>query len=143
MGKSAILRVVTYGDVTAPGNVDLSPEAFAALTVGEFPRTMSWQLVSCPGTTPIYFQFQTGANVDWTSLWVRNPRIAIKSLEVKSAKHATLTALDLGTDGTFTDGGGFGSGAFTLHVTGIDGSTFDQTFAGFNPGDLLEGSGNL
>jgi hypothetical protein len=143
MGKSAILRVITYGDVTAPGNVDLSQEAYDALSSGEFPRTMSWELVSCPGTNPIYFQFQTGANVDWTSLWVRNPRIAIQSVQVKSAKHADFSAMDLGSDGTFTDGGGFGSGAFTILVTGVDGSTFSQDFTGFNPGDLIQGSGNL
>ena len=127
----------------APGNVDLSQEAYDALSSGEFPRTMSWELVSCPGTNPIYFQFQTDANVDWTSLWVRNPRIAIQSVQVKSTKHANSPALILGTDGTFTDNNGFGSGAFTILVTGIDGSTFSQDFTGFNPDDLIQGSGNL
>jgi expansin (peptidoglycan-binding protein) len=104
---------------------------------------MTWQLVSCPGKDPVYFQFQTGANIWWTSLWVRNPRIAIKSLEVQSANHAQWFALERGTDGTFTDSSGFGDGAFTLRVTGIDGSTYQQTFKSFQPGDLVAGTGNL
>ena len=142
-GHTAILRVVTYGVSNAPGDSDLSQEAYDMLTEGEYPRDMHWQLVSCPGTDPIYFQYQTGANTYWTSLWVRNPRIAIKTVEVKSANHADFFALDRGSDGTYTDNGGFGDGAFTLRVTGLDGSTFSQDFPSFTPGDLVTASGNL
>jgi hypothetical protein len=142
-GKEEIARVVTYGQTTAPGNIDVSQAAFDALTSGEYPRTMTWQLVSCPDIGPLVFQFQTGANVYWTSLWVRNPRIAVDKLEVQSANHASFTALERGSDGTFTDAGGFGEGAFTLRITGVDGSSVDQAFASFQPGDLVSGTGNL
>jgi hypothetical protein len=143
MGRSIVARVVTYGDTMGAGDLDLSPQAYAAINQNEFPRTMRWHLVTCPTTDPLYYQYQTGANIWWTSLWVRNPRIAIDRVEVRSANHAQFTALRRGTDGTFTDDGGFGEGEFTLRVVGVDGSTSEETFSSFTPGDLVRGSRNL
>ncbi len=143
LGHEQILRVVTYGVTAAPGNIDVSQAAYDLLTEGEFPRTMQWQLVACPDTGPLYFQWQTGANEYWTSLWVRNPRVAVDRVEVKSANHADFTPIQRGPDGTFTDASGFGPGAFTLRVVGLDGSTFEQAFDGFVPGALDTASGNL
>lgn len=143
LGHSVVARVVTYGVTQAPGNIDVSQAAFDLLTEGEFPRTMRWQLVPCDNGGPLFFQFQTGANPWWTSLWVRNPRIAIDRVEVRSANHAEAFALRLSPDGTFTDDGGFGEGPFTLRVVGLDGSSFEQTFDGFEAGALVEASGNL
>ena len=141
-GRAALVRLVTYGD-SAPEDMDVSQSVFDALTTGEYPRTMTWQLARCPDSGAIRYQFQTGANVWWTSLWVRNPRVPIEKVEVKSTNHASWSALTRGGDGTFTDGGGFGDGAFTLRVTGIDGSTVEDSFPSFTPGGLLVGAGNL
>ena len=143
LGKSVIARVVTYGVTQAPGNIDVSQAAFDVLNQDENPRSMTWRLVSCAGTEPLRFQYQTGANAYWTSLWVRNPRVAIAKLEVTSANHATPFELRRAPDGTFTDDGGFGEGAFTLIVTGVDGSATEETFDGFTPGALVVGSTNL
>ncbi len=142
-GKTVIARVVTYGETAAPGNIDVSQAAYDLLNQGEYPRTMTWRLVSCPGGGPLHYQFQTGANPYWTSLWVRNPRIAIDRVEVKSANHADYFALQRGPDGTFTDAGGFGEGAFTIRVVGVDGSSVEEQFDGFDPGETVEGSKNL
>lgn len=143
MGRALVARVVTYGDTMGPGDVDLSPEAYAMLNAGEYPRAMRWQLVTCPTTAPLYVQFQTGANVWWTSFWIRNPRVAIDHVSVTSTNHPAPIDLRQGGDGTFTDAGGFGEGAFTLDVVGADGSTFRQTFPSFTPGALVTASGNL
>jgi expansin (peptidoglycan-binding protein) len=139
-GRQLVARVVTTGVTQSPGDVDLSPEAFAALDTGEYPRAMTWQLVSCPTTDAIRYQFQTGANPYWTSLWVRNPRLPVDTLEVKSANHADWFALQRGGDGTFTDSGGFGDGAFMLRVTASDGSQLTDSFPSFTPGGLMPGS---
>ncbi len=56
MGKSAVLRVVTYGDTT-PNSIDVSPEAYALLDSGEYPRAMTWQLVRCPDTGKLTYEF--------------------------------------------------------------------------------------
>ncbi len=142
-GKTIIARAITYGVANAAGDVDLSQAAFDALHQGEYPRSMTWRFVSCPGSEPLHYQFQTEANPDWTSLWVRNPRVPIARVEVTSARRPSFTALSRGTDGTFTDPGGFGPGAFTLKVTGINGGSVDQPFPGFTAGALLAGDVNL
>jgi expansin (peptidoglycan-binding protein) len=143
MGRTLVARVVTYGVAMGPGDMDLSPEAYAMLDQGEYPRTMSWHLVSCPTTAPLYVQWQTGANPYWTSFWIRNPRLAIDHVSVTSTNHTSPITLMQGGDGTFTDASGFGMGSFTLTVVAVDGSSFSQTFLSFDPGSLVAASGNL
>jgi expansin (peptidoglycan-binding protein) len=139
-GKAAVLRVVTYGQTNGPGDIDVSPEAYQALHTGEFPRDMTWQLAKCPDTGTLRYHFQTGANVWWTSLWVRNPRVPVTKVEVKSANHASFVELARGGDGTLTDGSGFGEGGFTLRITGIDGQVVEDQLPGFQPGAIVTSS---
>ena len=136
-GESATLRVVTTGTTNAPGDIDVSSAAYDLLDSGEYPRTMTWQLVECPDTGDILYQFQTGANAWWTSFWVRDQKLPLEKVEVRSANHADWFELRRGTDGTFNDDGGFGEGAFTLRLTAIDGETIEDAFDGFAAGDLL------
>jgi hypothetical protein len=144
-GKSAVLRVVTYGDTT-PNSIDVSPEAYQLLFSGEDPRTMSWQLAKCPPTGAVMYEFQTGSSEWWTSLWVRNARVPVAKIEVKSANHPQYVAMQRGSDGTLTDGAGFGVGPFSIRITGIDGSTVEDSFpwpAGGIAGANLTGAGNF
>jgi expansin (peptidoglycan-binding protein) len=144
-GKTALLRVVTYGDTTT-NSIDVSPEAFALLNQGEYPRSMTWQLAECPATGPMMYEFQTGSNAWWTSLWVRNARVPLAKVEVQSANHATWTELSRGSDGTLTDGSGFGQGQFSIRSTGVDGAQIVDTFAwpsGGIAGAFLTGQGNF
>jgi expansin (peptidoglycan-binding protein) len=105
---------------------------------------MTWQLVECPATGTLRYQYQTGANVDWTSMWVRNGRVPVSKVEVQSTKHSTFFALTRGSDGTLTDSGGFGSGSFTLRITGMDGQVVTDTFPqGFTPGALVTSTQTL
>lgn len=142
-GRTATLRVVTYGQTRAPGNMDVSQAAYNLLNLGENPRSMRWRLVRCPTSEPVYFQFQTGANPWWTSFWVRNPSVAVDYVEVRSANHASFFRLRRGNDGTFNDDGGFGMGAFTLRVVGLDGTRTEQSFPSFEAGALVRGTANL
>ena len=144
-GKSAMLRVVTYGD-TSMNSIDVSPQAYAILDSGEYPRTMTWQFAKCPDTGKVLYEFQTMASEWWTSLWVRNARVPLAKVEVKSANHAAFTKLDRGGDGTLTDNAGFGKGQFTIQLTGIDGSVYSDTFqwpANGVGGQTLTGQGNF
>jgi expansin (peptidoglycan-binding protein) len=143
MGKSVVARVITNGITKAPGNVDVSHAVWDAISLDEYPRSMTWQLAKCPDTGHIFYQFQTGAHEDWSSLWVRNPRVAVKAVEVKSTRHADFAPLQLANDGTYTDGGGFGAGSFTIRVTSLDDQVVTDTFPGFVGGDVLESSGQF
>jgi expansin (peptidoglycan-binding protein) len=144
-GKSAVLRVVTYGD-TSPNSIDVSPAAFDILDSGEYPRAMSWQLVKCPETGKVMYQFQTGSSQWWTSLWVRNARVPLAKVEVKSPNHSSYVELDRGGDGTLTDADGFGEGPFSIRLTGVDGQEVVDEFdwpSGGIAGQMLTGAGNF
>jgi hypothetical protein len=127
-GRTAVLRVVTYGDTT-PNSIDVSPEAYQILNANEYPRTMTWQFTECPATGPMMYEFQTGSSQWWTSLWVRNARVPVARIEVQSANHASFVELMRGSDGTLTDAAGFGQGSFTIRTTGVDGQVVTETFA--------------
>jgi expansin (peptidoglycan-binding protein) len=126
-GKSALLRVVTYG-VTTNDSIDTSQDAFNALTEGEYPRNMTWQFAECPDTGPMIYEFQTEASQWWTSLWVRNARVPLAKVEVESPNHPTWFELTRGSDGTLTDASGFGQGSFSIRSTGIDGTQIVESF---------------
>ncbi len=57
-----------------------------------------------------------------------------------------MVELQRGTDGTLTDGGGFGAGQFSIRSTGVDGQQVTDNFswpsAGI-AGALLTGAGNF
>ncbi len=145
MGKTALLRVVTYGDTSA-NSIDVSPQAYAILNSGEYPRAMTWQFAKCPATGVVNYEFQTASSEYWTSLWVRNARVPLANVEVKSLNHPSFVALTRASDGTVTDANGFGAGTFTLRLTGVDGQqvsdTFDWPAAGI-AGQMLNGQGNF
>ena len=107
---------------------------------------MTWQFAACPDTGPVVYELQTASSEYWTSLWVRNARVPLAKVEVQSPNHAAFVALSRGTDGTLTDGSGFGKGSFTIRSTGVDGQQVSDTFpwpmAGLG-GQLLTGKGNF
>jgi expansin (peptidoglycan-binding protein) len=142
-GKSTIARVITTGDTHGPNDIDLSQAAFDAVSAGEYPRKMTWELVKCPPSGKLVYQFQTEANPYWTSLWVRNARLPLKSVEVKSANHPSFAPLVRGNDGTLTDAAGFGDGPYMLRVTASDGQVVTDTFPKIAPGAILASTGQF
>jgi expansin (peptidoglycan-binding protein) len=128
-GKSAILRVVTYGDTTS-NSIDVSPEAYAILDSGEYPRAMTWQFARCPDTGVMMYEFKATSSEWWAALWVRNARVPLSKVEVKSVSHPTWFALTRESDGSLSSGStGFGKGAFSIRSTGVDGQTVTEDFA--------------
>jgi expansin (peptidoglycan-binding protein) len=140
-GKSVMARVVTTGDTRGPNDIDLSQKAFDAINLGEYPRSMTWHLVKCSDNgAKIQYQFQTESNPYWTSLWVRNARLPLRSVEAKSKNHPTFIKLERGTDGTLTDAAGFGDGPFTLRLTAYDGQIITDSFPKLVTGSVLGSS---
>ncbi len=145
-GKSALLRVVTYGQTTT-NSIDLSPSAFAVLSNGEYPRSMTWHLAECDDTGPVLYEFQAASSEWWTSLWVRNARVPLSKVEVTSANHsAPMSRSSVARTAPLTDASGFGNGTFTIRLTGVDGREVSDTFtwptAGIG-GAMLTGQGNF
>jgi hypothetical protein len=138
MGKSIVARVVTYGVEQADGDIDVSPAVFEAIHQGEFPRHQTWRFARCPEAGKLQYEFQTEAHQYWSSLWVRNPRVPLTKLEVKSANHATFIEMARAPDGSLTDASGFGEGAFTFRLTAMDGQVLTDELPGFKPGELIQ-----
>ena len=138
MGKSIVARVVTYGVEHADGDIDVSPSVFAAINVSENPRSQTWHFARCPEEGNMQYEFQTGSNPYWTSLWVRNPRMPLAKAEVKTATGKDFVALTRAGDGTLTDASGFGGGAFTLRLTSMDGQVVTEDQPGFKAGALVK-----
>jgi hypothetical protein len=57
---------------------------------------------------------------------------------VKKSGAKDFVELQRGSDGTLTDPSGFGTGAFTLRLTAMDGQIITDELAGFEPGELVE-----
>jgi hypothetical protein len=81
--------------------------------------------------------YQTLANTDWTSLWVRLAELPVEQVEVQSSRHPSFVALQRTSDGTFTQARGFGPGPFTLRITGPGGAVATQRFDSFSPGSVV------
>jgi expansin (peptidoglycan-binding protein) len=137
--KSVIARVITTGETVGPNDIDLSQKAFDALGGDDYPRQMTWALIKCPSAADnkIRYQFQTEANPDWTSLWVRGARMPLKTVEVMSKHHSSWTPLTRQTDGTLNDTAGFGTGKFQLRLTSYDDQVITDSFDSFSAGSLL------
>jgi expansin len=135
-GRSITARVVTYG-ITQPEDLDVSPSIYAALNIDEYPRTMTWQFVRCPEAGPLLYEFHPDGHQWWSSLWIRNARIPIEKVEVKSANHPQFFTLTVQNNGTYVDFNGFGAGQFTIRVTAIDGQVIENTFSSFPSGELI------
>jgi expansin (peptidoglycan-binding protein) len=144
LGEQIVVHIVTYGVSKAPGDMDLSPEAYEQIHeddpqgTPENPRPMTWKLARCPDAGSMFLQYQTEANPYWTSLWVRNGKLPIAKVEVKGQRDAGFSELTHTPDGPFTDNNGFGDGAFDLRVTGADDQVVTQSFSGFEKGALVE-----
>lgn len=137
------VRIVDRCPECAPGDVDLSREAFAAvapLPLGRVP--IRWQLVSPPLVGPIVYHFKDGSNQWWTAVQIRNHRNPIGRFEY------------LDGDGVFRDvprlrynyfvaASGMGPGPYTFRVTDVFGNTLvDRGVPHMEDGDV-PGSGQF
>jgi hypothetical protein len=138
MGESIVARLVTYGVEHAPGDIDVSPSVYAAINQQENPRRMSWRFAHCPEAGgKLAYEFKSGSNPWWTALWVRNPRVPLSKVEVKSGDE-DFVELVRESDGSLVDASGFGEGAFTLRLTGLDGQVVEEQLPGFAAEQLVQ-----
>jgi expansin (peptidoglycan-binding protein) len=137
-GESIVARLVTYGVEHAPGDIDVSPSVYDAINHGENPRTMTWRFAHCSEAGKLAYEFKTGSNPFWTALWVRNPGVPLTKVEVKGTGDNDFVELARESDGSLVDASGFGDGAFTLRITGLDGQVVEDELPGFDAGQLVQ-----
>ncbi len=126
-GTSVRVRIVDECPDCAPGQLDLHPDAFAALAPKELGRIqISWSFVACDAQGPVRYKYKDGSNPFWTAVQVRNSRYPIAKLE--SSKDG-MNWSEAGRQGYnyFLNGGGFGSGSTQVRITAFDGKATSAT----------------
>jgi expansin (peptidoglycan-binding protein) len=120
------VRIVDRCPECAPGDIDLSPEAFAEiapLSAGRVPIT--WRYVPCATTGPIVYHFKDGSNPWWTAVQVRNHRHPIARFEYRDGDGVFRTVPRVEYN-YFVEENGMGEGPFTFRVTDVTGAVVED-----------------
>ena len=134
-GVTLIAHVITYGDETGPNDIDVSPEARAALH-GDAGYTLTWRFVTCPTAAPIYYTFdgRDWSNVWYFRVWTRNSRVPVTNVEYKLGT-GTWSGMNWQSDGAWEADSQDFSGGFSLRVTSLEGQAIEDTLPGLNTFD--------
>ena len=117
---SVEVRIVDQCPECAPGDIDLSPEAFAEIAnIVDGRVAISWRQIPCPVTGPTIYKFKDGSNQWWTAVQVRNHRHQVASLEYQSGGNwIDVERLDYNF---FVAAAGMGAGPLSFRITDIHG----------------------
>jgi expansin len=117
------VRIVDRCPGCAQGDLDLSPQAFAA--IGDLPAgsvPITWVMIPSVVSGPILYHFNAQSNEWWTAVQLRNYRYPIRSLEYlgPGGKFISVARTDYNY---FVATSGMGKGPFTFRVTDLFGRT--------------------
>lgn len=117
------VQVVDSCPECAPGDVDLSPDAFAQiadLSAGRVPIT--WRIASSDVDSSIVYHFKDGTNPNYTAVQIRNSNNPIASVEYLDSD-GQFKYLERTEFNYFVSYNGLGSNPLTLEVTDVYGNT--------------------
>jgi len=137
------VRIVDRCPECAPGDIDMSPQAFeqiAEIAQGRVPIT--WTYVPCEVEGPIRYQFKEGSNQWWSAVQIRNHRHAIATLEYRDegGEYRDVPRLNYNY---FVEDAGMGPGPYDFRVTDVYGQRLEDTGIEFVENGEVEGSGQL
>jgi expansin (peptidoglycan-binding protein) len=138
---SVTVRIVDRCPECAPGDVDLSAEAFALIANpvdGRVP--ISWYDVACNVDGPIVYRFKEGSSQWWTAIQVRNTRWAVSKLEVKV--NGAYQSIQRESYNYFVESG-LGVGPYDIRVTDVWGHVLEDTGIQLGDGSLATGAGQF
>jgi expansin len=138
-----LIRIVDFCADCAPGNIDLSPSAFARIadtTLGRVPIT--WQVVACNPTGPIQYHFEPSSSQWWTAVQLRNIRYAVQRLEYRD-QAGTYHVIPRTSYNYFVQTPGIGPGPYTFRVTDIYGHVLEDGGVPLVVGGTVSGSGQF
>ncbi len=139
---SVTVRLVDRCPGCAPGDVDLSREAFARiapLSAGRVPIT--WRAVPCDVSGPLRYRFKEGSNAWWVAIQIRNHRHAVASLEARV--DGAWQPIGRASYNYFVHAAGLGPGPFALRVTDIHGQTVEDEGVPLGDATEVAGAGQL
>jgi expansin len=134
------VRVVDRCPECAPGDVDMSPQAFeriAPLVAGRV--AISWRLLRPAISGNISYKFKEGSNQWWTAVQIRNHRNPVYRVEYHTSA-GTWQPMVRQNYNYFLAESGLGAGSAALRVTDIYGNTIVDTGLSWSAGVVLAGS---
>lgn len=134
------VRIVDRCPECAPGDVDLSPQAFEQLSPLGFGRIpISWRYVSCNVTGSVVYHFKEGSNEWWSAVQVRNHRQAIAKFEYKDAggQYREMVRTDYNY---FLEEDGMGPGPYAFRITDVVGNIIEDSNIAFVEGGDVPGN---
>ncbi len=123
---SVTVRIVDQCPECEKGHLDLSQEAFAKIadvSAGRVPIT--WQVVSCSVTGNLAYHYKDGSSQYWTAIQVRNHKLPIQKLEIKTG--GSYTEVARADYNYFVADKGAGPGPLTVRVTAVSGAQIEDT----------------
>ncbi len=115
------VRIVDRCPECAPGDIDLSPQAFEKIAALELGRVaIDWRYVPCQSSGPIAYFFKQGSNQWWTAVQVRNHRHGIAKFEYDSGG-GSFVEVARENYNYFVEPAGMGPGPYTFRVTDVYG----------------------
>lgn len=113
---SVRVRIVDRCPECAPGDIDLSREAFAKIAAVELGRVaIQWTFVPCEVSSGVVYHFKDGSNPWWLAVQLRNHRHPIAKFEYQ--KDGTFREAQRAEYNYFVIDGGLGVGPYTFRVT--------------------------
>ncbi len=134
------VRIVDRCPGCAPGDLDLSVEAFEMIAAKEEGRVdIAWHFVPCAVEGPLRYRFKEGSSQWWTAVQVRDHRHAIASLEYSQDGGESFIPIARETYNYFVAPEGMGAEPVSLRVTDVYGQVVVDD--GVVVGDAVEVSG--
>ncbi|AKJ31638.1 lipoprotein [Caldimonas brevitalea] len=125
---SVTVRITDRCPGCAPGDIDLSEQAFAKiadLTAGRVPVT--WQVVAGDVSGPVRYRYKDGSTRWWTAIQVLNHRLPIEKLEIKPSGSSQWIAVKREPYNYFVHQPEIAAGPLQVRVTAQGGATLVDT----------------
>jgi expansin (peptidoglycan-binding protein) len=125
------VRIVDRCPGCAPGDIDLSREAFALIANPADGRVpIEWRVVSPDMSGPLVYHFKEGSNQFWTAVQIRNHRNPVHSFEYR-ADDGQFKPVPREQYNYFVEASGLGPGPYTFRVTDIYGNMLTDSGIAF------------
>lgn len=140
---SVTVRIVDRCPGCPQGDIDLHPDAFAAIAdpqLGVVP--IAWRYVPCPVDGNIIYHFKEGTNPFYAAVQIRDHRNAIATFEYKDARSGWKPVARVDYN-YFVEASGMGPGPYSFRVTDVDGNVLEDDGVPFVEAGDSPGSGQF
>jgi expansin (peptidoglycan-binding protein) len=141
------VQIVDQCPECAPGDIDLSAEAFAKIAEPVQGRVdISWQVISPDISGPVVYHFKEGSNQWWTGIQIRNHRNPIHKVEYQDSSGQFREIPRESYNYFVADssvGNEMGPGPYTLRITDIYGHTLTDSGINLVVAGDVPGSGQF